>query len=128
MSLRALSDELHAAMRENTMNELIDEVYDDLPEPVTTPASAYEHLVAGATDMVAVAELPGRVSTAMVVPYPPGIPVIMPGERFPASGSALVRYLSASEGLSAHFPGFETEIHGVAIQPDGSYRVPCLKD
>jgi arginine decarboxylase len=125
-SVRALSDELHSAMRENTMNVLIDEMYEDLPEPVTTPASAYEHLVAGTTDMVAVADLPRRVSTAMVVPYPPGIPVIMPGERFPAADSALIRYLITSERLAQRFPSFETEIHGIAIQEDDSYRVPCI--
>ncbi len=126
MTLRALGDELHSAMHENTINVLIDEMYDDLPEPVTTPASAYEQLVAGTTEMVAPAGLPGRVSTAMVVPYPPGIPVIMPGERFPDADSALIRYLATSERLAQRFPSFETEIHGVTIQPDGSYRVPCL--
>jgi arginine/lysine/ornithine decarboxylase len=125
-TLRALSDELHAAMRESSMNDLIDEMYDALPEPVTTPAAAYEHLVAGNMEMVPVAELAGRVSTAMLVPYPPGIPVIMPGERFPDSDSALVRYLATSEALAQRFPSFETEIHGIEIQDDGSYRVPCL--
>ena len=126
MTLRALGDELHFAMHENTINVLIDEMYDDLPEPVTTPASAYEQLVAGTTEMVAPAGLPGRVSTAMVVPYPPGILVIMPGECFPDADSALIRYLATSERLAQRFPSFETEIHGVTIQPDGSYRVPCL--
>ncbi len=128
MSLRALGDELHVAMRENEMNELIDEMYETLPEPIVTPSRAYEQLVAGAMEMVPVAELAGRVSTAMVVPYPPGIPVIMPGERFPASDSALVGYLVLSESLSTRFPGFETEIHGVEVQRDGSYRVPCLAE
>ncbi len=125
-TLRALGDELHSAMHENTINVLIDEMYDDLPEPVTTPASAYEQLVAGTTEMVAPADLPGRVSTAMVVPYPPGIPVIMPGERFPDADSALIRYLATSECLAQRFPSFETEIHGIVIQQDGSYRVPCI--
>jgi arginine decarboxylase len=64
----------------------------------------------------------------MLVPYPPGIPVIMPGERFPVSASALVLYLAASESLSARYPGFETEIHGIEIQADGTYRVPCLAE
>ena len=55
-----------------------------------------------------------------------GIPVIMPGERFPVLDSALIRYLATSERLARRFPSFETEIHGIAIQEDGSYRVPCL--
>jgi arginine decarboxylase len=127
MTLRTLAGQLHGVMRESAMNELIDEMYDALPEPVVTPSAAYEQLVAGNTEMVAVVDLPGRVSTAMLVPYPPGIPVIMPGERFPTTEAALVRYLTAGENLSARFPGFETEIHGIEIQQDGSYRVPCLR-
>jgi arginine decarboxylase len=128
ITLRTLADQLHGAMRESAMTELLDTMYDALPEPVITPAAAYEQLVAGHTEMVAVAELPGRVSTAMLVPYPPGIPVIMPGERFPTADSALVRYLAAGENLSAQFPSFETEIHGIEIQTDGTYRVPCLAE
>lgn len=52
----------------------------------------------------------------------------MPGERFPHADSALVRYLTTSQGLDARFPAFETEIHGIEVQSDGSYRVPCLVD
>lgn len=67
-----------------------------------------------------------RVSTAMIVPYPPGIPVIMPGERFPADDSALLRYLTTSQTLDRQFPAFETEIHGIQVQADGSYLLPTL--
>jgi arginine decarboxylase len=126
MTLDALGDELHAALGEADMTSLTKAMYADLPEPVATPASAYEHLVGGSVEMVRVSGLAGRVSTAMVVPYPPGIPVIMPGERFPAAGSALLRYLAAGESLARRFPGFETEIHGIQIESDGSYLVPCL--
>jgi arginine decarboxylase len=126
MTLRALADELQAAMLASTMTELTEAMYADLPEPVITPAAAYEHIVGGTIDLVAVADLAGRVSTAMIVPYPPGIPVIMPGERFPASGSGLLRYLAASQELDARFPAFETEIHGIEVQDDGRYLLPCL--
>lgn len=76
-------------------------------------------------EMVSVSQLGGRISGAMVVPYPPGIPVIMPSERFPAN-SALLHYLAASEAFSRRFPGFETEIHGVQIAPGGSYLMACV--
>ena len=128
LTLRSLADELHASLRTAEMTDLLEAMYAELPEPVATPAVAYQHLVAGCTTMVPVSELPGRVSAAMVVPYPPGIPVMMPGERFGPDDSALVRYLIASQDLDARFPGFETEIHGIQIQADGSYRIPCLGD
>jgi len=126
LTLRGLAEELHAALRRAEVTDLLEAMYAQLPEPAATPAVAYQHLVAGCTTMVPVDELPGKVSAAMVVPYPPGIPVLMPGERFGPADSGLVRYLIASQNLDAHFPGFETEIHGIQIQSDGSYRIPCL--
>ena len=128
MTLHELANELHAEMRAAAVTELRGTMYADIPEPVTTPAVAFEHLVSGSTVMASVDELPGRVSAAMVVPYPPGIPVVMPGERFGEADSALIRYLAASEALDAHFPGFQNEIHGIEIQADGSYRIPCLTE
>jgi hypothetical protein len=38
----------------------------------------------------------------------------------------VIRYLAASEALDARFPGFQSEIHGIEVQADGSYRIPCL--
>jgi arginine decarboxylase len=126
MTLRALADELQAALHESRMTELTEGMYANLPDPVLIPAVAYEHIVAGTIELAPIAELDGRVSTAMIVPYPPGIPVIMPGERFPAPDSALLRYLRASQCLDARFPAFETEIHGIEVQSDGTYLAPCL--
>ena len=128
MTLRELGEKLHAALRQTGMTELVESMYSQIPEPVTTPARAYEQLVAGEIEMLAADELAGRVSTAMIVPYPPGIPVLMPGERFGPTDSGLVRYLAISQELDARFPGFETEIHGIEIQGDGSYRVPCIAE
>ncbi|WP_249019175.1 Orn/Lys/Arg decarboxylase N-terminal domain-containing protein [Conexibacter sp. S30A1] len=126
MTLRGLADALHAEMRAAAVTELQGAMYAELPEPATTPALAFEQLVAGSATLARISELPGQVSAAMLVPYPPGIPVVMPGERFGDAGSAVIRYLAASEALDARFPGFQSEIHGIEIQTDGSYRIPCL--
>jgi arginine/lysine/ornithine decarboxylase len=58
----------------------------------------------------------------MIVPYPPGIPIIMPGERFTASTKAIVDYLRLCEDFDNAFPGFENEIHGVTIEDDGKRK------
>jgi arginine decarboxylase len=52
----------------------------------------------------------------------------MPGERFPHADSAVVRYLTTSQRLDARFPAFQTEIHGIEVQSDGTYHLPCLQD
>jgi arginine/lysine/ornithine decarboxylase len=65
----------------------------------------------------------------MLVPYPPGIPVIMPGETF--DKPAIVDYLANCRDQYAAFPGFETEIHGLEIIRDATevrYEVCCLKE
>ena len=63
----------------------------------------------------------------LVTPYPPGIPLLIPGERFNAT---IVRYLKFARDFNAAFPGFETDIHGlVRVQTDGkvNYYVDCVK-
>jgi arginine/lysine/ornithine decarboxylase len=126
MTLAELCSELHTAIRNVSLPELIEATYQERPEPVVTPTVAFQRLVAGKVDLVPVADLPGRISAGMVVPYPPGIPVIMPGERYGDADSGLIRYLKASEQLASLLPGFETEIHGTQAGEDGSYRLAVL--
>jgi arginine/lysine/ornithine decarboxylase len=81
-------------------------------------------------ELVKLADLTERVAAVMVVPYPPGIPIVMPGERFSAGTSMIVDYLKVLEAFDNEFPGFETEVHGVVPHRENSwtgYSVYCLK-
>ena len=49
----------------------------------------------------------------------------MPGERFPAADSSLLRYLATSQELDARFPAFETEIHGIHLDSDRHTACPA---
>ena len=68
-----------------------------------------------------------RVTGVLLTPYPPGIPLLIPGERF---NSRIVEYLQFAREFNARFPGFETYVHGLAqdIGPDGlpRYYVDCV--
>ena len=44
----------------------------------------------GDPDRVPIDELEGRITSTLLTPYPPGIPLLIPGERFNAT---IVRYL-----------------------------------
>ncbi len=105
-------------------------IYTELPDIVLRPADAYENMVRGAVEMVPVDQLTGRISAVMLVPYPPGIPVIMPGERFPEDSSTITDYLRIALAQDQQFPGFESDIHVLRpmVQEDGSvkYFVDCL--
>jgi lysine decarboxylase len=61
------------------------------PEPVITPREAFfaPHLTVEAEDAV------GRVSAELVAPYPPGVPVLAPGERVTAEILAALREVRA---------------------------------
>ena len=59
-------------------------------EMVQTPCEAVE----AAVEMVPVAALQGRVSGEYVYSYPPGIPLLVPGERIT---EAMVRYLQQAD-------------------------------
>jgi arginine/lysine/ornithine decarboxylase len=70
----------------------------------------------------------GRTVAVMVVPYPPGIPVLMPGERAGVGDGAVLEYLLALEDLDRWFPSFDHDIHGVERDSTGAFLVECLKD
>lgn len=80
--------------------------------------------------MVPLREMVGRTAAVMVVPYPPGIPILMPGERVGHQDTAIVEYLMALEQFDCRFPGFSHHMLGIALEHGGGptcgYRVNCL--
>ena len=129
--LRDLAQQLHRFYKEQRMVKVLRQMYTELPEIVMRPADAYQHMVKGEVEMVPIDQLAGRVSAVMLVPYPPGIPVIMPGERFPTNSAAIIEYLQVATLQDHRFPGFESDIHGlrpVANQQQVTFSVDCLKE
>jgi arginine decarboxylase len=81
----------------------------------------------GEIDRVEIDNLEGRITGVLVTPYPPGIPLLIPGERF---NSTIVRYLQFARDFNAKFPGFDTDIHGLVEEPvDGvvRYYIDCVR-
>jgi arginine decarboxylase len=77
-------------------------------------------------ERVPIDELEGRVTAVLLTPYPPGIPLLIPGERF---NKTIVRYLKFAREFNERFPGFETDIHGL-VKGSGNgkpgYYVDCV--
>ncbi len=121
MTLKELSDEMHAAMRELNLTNLLHLACDVDPDPVLTPAETYQKLVRNGTEKVRMSEMAGRVAGVMLVPYPPGIPVRMPGERLGDADSPTIGLILALEKFGKQFPGFEREVHGVEVDAEGNY-------
>ncbi len=123
ITLKQLSDEMHAAMKQLRLPALLQEACDVEPDPVMTPAATYQKLVRDGTEKVKLTEMAGRIPAVMLVPYPPGIPIQMPGERLGDITSPTIQFLLALEEFSKRFPGFEREVHGIELDAQGSFWV-----
>jgi arginine decarboxylase len=121
MTLKELSDEMHAAMRDLELTDLLHLACDVDPDPVLTPAETYQKLIRNGTEKVRVSDMAQRLAGVMLVPYPPGIPVRMPGERLGDANSPTIRLLLALEKFGKQFPGFEREVHGIEVDAEGDY-------
>ena len=105
-------------------------MYTDLPEPAMKPSEAYDRLVHGDVEPVPIDDLKGRITAVMIVPYPPGIPLVMPGERFMTD--SIIDYLKFARDTDDRFPGFEADIHGLRFDRDAQghkrWLVDCVKE
>ena len=127
--LKDLCDMVHRTYREDNLPKAQRDMYTVLPEMALRPADAYECLVRGKVESVEIDDLMGRTLGVMIVPYPPGIPLIMPGERITEATKSIYDYLIYARDFDKKFPGFETDVHGLHFEhtPDGRrYLVDCV--
>jgi arginine decarboxylase len=127
MGLKDLCQQMHEVNRANDVAHLTTQMYTSDMEPVLRPAEAYAKMAHREIDRVPIDQLEGRVTAVLLTPYPPGIPLLIPGERF---NKTIVEYLRFAREFNARFPGFETDIHGLVEEKaeDGtvSYFVDCV--
>jgi len=97
MGLKDLSAAMHAAMRTTRVLECMDEAFTLLPDAVLSPHATYSQLVKRNIEKIPVSALLERIVAVQLVPYPPGIPIMMPGERVTAKKRAVVDFPMPSE-------------------------------
>lgn len=127
LGLKDLAEEMYSRMQKLKTGIWLEQAFALLPKPVCTPARAYERLVLGQVEKVNLEEMAGRTIATGIVPYPPGIPLLMPGEAAGRSDGPVLGYLSALETFDRQYPGFVHDIHGVEVT-NGRYHALCLKD
>ncbi len=128
VGLRDLCRDIHAVYRANDVARLTTEMYLSDMVPAMKPADAFARMAHRKIERVAIDELEGRVTSVLLTPYPPGIPLLIPGERF---NKTVMRYLQFAREFNERFPGFETDVHGLVKEVrDGRihYFVDCVKD
>lgn len=123
--LRVLCDELHDTYRSNDIANLSTDIYLDEPEIAMLPSHAWSAMAAGRIEHVPTDELAGRTTAVLLTPYPPGIPLLVPGERVT---ERVVKYLSVERELAEKWPGFNGITHGLGVSENGQHTVACVAE
>ncbi|MBS1140396.1 MAG: ornithine decarboxylase [Proteobacteria bacterium] len=124
VGLRDLCTQIHSVYKQNDVARLTTEMYLSDMVPAMRPADAFAKMAHRDIERVPVDALEGRVTAVLLTPYPPGIPLLIPGERFNAT---ICSYLKFAREFNARFPGFETDVHGLVKGADGTYYVDCVR-
>ena len=126
MGVRDLGEKMFRWLKANNPGASLNAAYASLPEAMMTPRDAYQAIVSDNVEMVAIEGLTNRIAANSVIPYPPGIPMLLSGENFGDSSSPHIAYLRALQSWDHEFPGFEHETEGTEIT-NGIYHVMCIK-
>jgi arginine decarboxylase len=127
IGLRDLCHLIHGVYALNDVARLTTEMYLSDMEPAKKPTDAFAKMAHREIDRVPINDLEGRVTSILLTPYPPGIPLLIPGERF---NKTIVRYLKFARDFNEQFPGFETDIHGLVketVNGKPAYFVDCVR-
>ncbi len=129
VGLRDLCQQIHDMYKARDIARLTTEMYTSNMVPAMSPGDAFAKMAHRDVDRVEIDDLEGRATSVLLTPYPPGIPLLIPGERF---NKTIVQYLRFARDFNATFPGFETDVHGLIEGEKGAdgkqvFYVDCVK-
>jgi arginine decarboxylase len=127
IGLKDLSTQIHEVYKANDVARLTTEMYLSDMVPAMKPTDAFSKMAHRKIERVAIDDLEERVTAVLLTPYPPGIPLLIPGERF---NKVIVNYLKFAREFNEKFPGFETDNHGLVkqlVNGKAEYFVDCVK-
>jgi lysine decarboxylase len=127
MSIQELSSGIHSVHKKYNLSKVLDKAYDILPKQKMTPYQAYQEFIKGNVEECKLEDLKGKICAEMILPYPPGIPLLFPGECVEDEEQAILDYLFTLCDIGKKFTGFATDIHGTWQMDDGTYYVKVVK-
>jgi len=125
MGLKDLGDAMWTHMRKSQQGHWQAQAYANLPTPTMTPRRAFQRLMAGDAEKVPLDTMAARLVGVGVIPNPPAIPIVMPGESVGPTDGPWLTYLRTIQDYGHLFPGFAKEVEGTE-ERDGTYHVYCL--
>ena len=127
MGLKELGDRMFNYLRREEPGRKLNDAFNTLPKAEMTPREAFLKIAANEVEMVPCEHLYGRIAANSIIPYPPGIPMLMSGENFGNANSPQIGYLKSLLSWNREFPGFEHITEGVEMRNDNCY-VMCVKN
>lgn len=110
VGLRDLCNSIHDIYKQYDVSRITTKMYTSHIETAMVPAEAWSRMAHRDVERVSIDDIEGRITAMLVTPYPPGIPLMVPGERF---NKIVIQYLQFVRAFNAEFPGFETDVHGL---------------
>jgi len=106
-----------ACRQTDTIAEALQRTYAVTPTmSELTMQQIYGKMVSGKAELTALNKAQGRFAATMIVPYPPGIPLLAPGERIEEEH---IMYLDKLYTTEAQYPQLGIEVHGLHKRKDG---------
>jgi arginine decarboxylase len=127
IGLKDLCQQIHDTYTKYDVARVTTEMYLSPMQPAMKPSDAFAMMAHDEVDRVEIDNLEGRATAVLLTPYPPGIPLLIPGERF---NKLIIEYLRFAQMFNDKFPGFDTDIHGLVEEEiDGKRRfyVDCVR-
>ncbi|NRN98129.1 putative ornithine decarboxylase [Lactobacillus helveticus] len=123
-TLKQLCQEMHEYYKENKTFVLQPKLFvkPNMQNYQMTPAEADQLFKKDQTELVDLEDVVGRTAAEGALPYPPGVFIVAPGEKW---GEIDQKYFEVLAHAIEKFPGFVPEIQGVYLEPqkDGSIKV-----
>ena len=114
-TIRSVCSEMHQFYKSRDIKGLQRQCFraESFPEMAMLPQDAYRALVGNDVDYLPLDQCKGRIAATLALIYPPGIGVVVPGERWDERARPMLDYLHAFEESFNRFPGFNYEVQGV---------------
>ncbi|MBW7985301.1 putative ornithine decarboxylase [Lactobacillus helveticus] len=123
-TLKQLCQEMHEYYKENKTFVLQQKLFakPNMQNYQMTPAEADQLFKKDQTELVDLEDVVGRTAAEGALPYPPGVFIVAPGEKW---GEIDQKYFEVLAHAIEKFPGFVPEIQGVYLEPqkDGTIKV-----
>lgn len=126
MCIQELANGIHSLICHHNLPELMFHAFETLPTMAMNPHRAFQKELHGEVEEIYVDDMIGRVSANMILPYPPGVPLVMPGEMLTEENRSTLQFIQMLCEIGKGYPGFETDIHGAYRQSDGRYKVKVI--